>query len=78
MKRLVSENGKDFFEVKVTGEREIYIDGILYAGKKLNTGDENMLNKVIDSFEDGGNRYEDGYEVYEYSKFVIKRKVERK
>jgi len=74
MKREVVSNGK-LFEVDVIGEREIFINGKEYKGEMLSIEDDNTISKVIDAFEDGMNRLEGEYEVYEYGKFKIQRKV---
>ncbi len=76
MKRRVSTDGVNFKNTQVAGEREIYIDGVLYEGQKLSAEDEGTLDRVVDIFEDGGNRLENGYEVYGYGRFKIMRKVE--
>ncbi len=74
MTREVSVNGSEFITVKVVGKRHIY-----YKGKKVTEKTklpQNKLDKVVDSFEDGGNSLVNGYEFYQYGDFKVIRKVE--
>jgi hypothetical protein len=74
MKRLVSKNGIDFIEAETVGEREILING-KPINHELSISEQNLLDSVIDAFEEGENRLEDNHEVYSYNKFEIRRKV---
>lgn len=56
-------------------EREIYLDGKkIDASVRLPFWLENKLDIALDDFEDGNNAIENGYEVYSYGCFTIKRK----
>ena len=72
------------YERLINEEREIYINGEkadcqMYFDK-LTIGESNLLNKVIDSFEDGGNAIKTidnvTYEFYQYGMFEIRRKCQ--
>ena len=77
MKREVAidRTGKSFVEVETIGEREIFYNGKILNGQILTIEEQNILDDVIDDFEDGGNILEDGYEVLERNVFKIRRKV---
>ena len=62
-------------------EREIYdIDGNLVDLPKLSTSEMNYVYNLIDSFDEGNNRIEVGYEVSGWigvTAYTIKRKIEK-
>jgi hypothetical protein len=60
----------------IYAEREIYIDGKLLTGRQeLPYWIANPLSIVVDEFEDCGNEIIDGYEVYKFGRFMIRRKL---
>ena len=67
--------------INTESDREVYdIDGNLIDYSKIPPKFQNFIDNKLDSFEDGFNKIEDGYEVLGtigFTTITIKRKIER-
>lgn len=77
MKRQVAidSKGSEFREVEAIGEREIFYNDEPLESQTLTIEEQNILDLAIDIFEEGGNIYENGYEILDHNVFRIRRKV---
>lgn len=77
MMRMVIIDGQKTVGAKETGDREILMNGaalVDFKGRYFE--DANMLDKLVDSFEECSNPYENGYAVQKAGPFTVQQKVD--
>lgn len=66
------------YYINIHSKIEFYdINGQPIDLKKLSVDEDNYLDNLIDSFEEGRNTLIDGYEMCQNNIFVLKRKIEK-